>query len=121
MIAMQKIDLTGKWLYEETFDGGKARGLLRIHQQENTIRGVLEFEERLDNYPAFRVKEHVSGQVNGYELTLSGTDFELFGAPEDLDYCLDSWQGVFTIEKKIVGSSQDADGNCGIFVLQRKL
>ena len=56
----EKINLTGRWRFEENFGFGKDSGYAEITQKGNHLRGVLRFSEQIDGEETFIVKQEVA-------------------------------------------------------------
>ncbi|MFA8449591.1 MAG: hypothetical protein ACEPOW_02730 [Bacteroidales bacterium] len=115
------MNLTGKWIFEEDFYFGKDFGELVWSQKGTEIEGVLKFTEEIQGDKPFDVELQIQGEINGIQIYFRAVAFEIINAVEDIDYSLDSWEGIINRHGQIVGSSYDEDGICGVFTLTRKV
>ncbi len=106
-------NFTGNWSYSEEFDGGKDVGELVLKQVDNKLEGELRYTEYPDGEEPFAVVQKVEGEVSEGRVMLRGTNVD---AADDIEYFSDSFDGIYTAEGNIVGSSIDAAGVCGVFV-----
>jgi len=53
----EKINLTGRWRFEEDFGFGKDSGYADINQKGSHLKGVLRFSEQIDGEETFIVKQ----------------------------------------------------------------
>src|SRR5665648_936031 len=51
----EKINLTGRWRFEEDFGFGKDSGYAEINQKGSHLKGVLRFSEQIDGEETFIV------------------------------------------------------------------
>ena len=59
----EKINLTGRWRFEENFGFGKDSGYAEINQKGKHLTGVLRFSEQIDGEETFIVKQEVAVSV----------------------------------------------------------
>ena len=116
----EKINLTGRWRFEENFGFGKDSGYAELIQKGNHLNGVLRFSEQIDGEETFIVKQEVAGRINGTKINLKSHSCEILFSDEDIIYELDTWEGELLSNGKISGNSQDAEGTGGAFVMERE-
>jgi hypothetical protein len=113
-------DISGKWKFSEEFECGMDNGFAYFIQTENSIIGYLEYEESIEEDEPFMVKQTILGTIEGNVIRLKGIEaLTPVGSTID-DYNLDTLEGTFTHEEKIVGHSFDSEDICGVFVLVRE-
>lgn len=117
---IKKSDLSGKWIFEEDFYFGKDFGELEWQQTGNSLSGQIEFTEEIQGDIPFRVRLNIVGEVNGIQVYFRATDYKILDENENIDYSLDSWEGILNRHGQIVGSSFDEDGICGVFTLTKR-
>ena len=66
----EKINLTGRWRFEEDFGFGKDSGYAEIDQKGKQLKGVLRFSEQIDGEETFIVKQEVTGRIAGTKINL---------------------------------------------------
>jgi len=115
----EKINLTGRWRFEEDFGFGKDSGYAEISQNGKLLKGVLRFSEQIDGEETFIVKQEVSGKINGTKINLKSHSCEILFSNEDIIYELDTWIGEILPTGKIVGNSRDSEGTGGSFTMER--
>ncbi len=115
-----KIDLTGRWRFEEDFGFGKDSGYAEINQKGNHLKGVLRFSEQIDGEETFIVKQEIAGRIDGTKINLKSHSCEILFSDEDIIYELDTWVGELLPDGKITGNSCDAEGTGGAFVMERE-
>ena len=116
----EKINLTGRWRFEEDFGFGKDSGYAELNQKGIHLKGVLRFSEQIDGEETFIVKQEIVGRINGTKIKLKSHSCEIMFSDEDIIYELDTWKGELLPNGKIVGNSQDAEGTGGAFVMERE-
>jgi hypothetical protein len=115
-----KINLTGRWRFEEDFGFGKDSGYAEINQKGKQLVGVLHFSEQIDGEETFIVKQEVAGRINGNKVNLKSHSCEILFSDEAIIYELDTWTGELLPDGKIVGNSRDAEGTGGSFTMERE-
>jgi hypothetical protein len=116
----EKINLTGRWRFEEDFGFGKDSGYAEIDQKGKQLKGVLRFSEQIDGEETFIVKQEVTGRIAGTKINLKSHSCEILFSDEDIIYELDTWKGEIVPNGKIVGNSLDSEGTGGSFVMERE-
>ncbi len=116
----EKINLTGRWRFEEDFGFGKDSGYAEIDQKGKHLKGILRFTEQIDGEETFIVKQEVTGKIIGTKVNLKSHSCEILFSDEDIIYELDTWVGEFLPNGKIVGNSLDSEGTGGSFVMERE-
>jgi len=85
----EKINLTGRWRFEENFGFGKDNGYAEINQRGKHLKGVLRFSEQIDGEETFIVKQEIAGKINGTKIDLKSHSCEiLFRIPGPVSFCL---------------------------------
>lgn len=113
------MNIAGKWLFQEDFETGVNSGFAHIEQDEDRISGKLELKEQLHDEEPIDVVLNFEGLIMGNKIIFKGNDFRLVNGPDDCEYALDSWEGILNSEGKIVGSSIDQEGICGVFLMEK--
>ena len=116
----EKINLTGRWRFEEDFGFGKDSGYAELNQKGIHLKGVLRFSEQIDGEETFIVKQEVTGRIQGTKINLKSHSCEILFSDEDIIYELDTWVGDLLPNGKITGNSQDDEGTGGAFVMERE-
>ncbi len=116
----EKINLIGRWRFEEDFGFGKDSGYAEIDQKGKQLKGVLRFSEQIDGEETFIVKQEVTGRIAGTKINLKSHSCEILFSDEDIIYELDTWKGEILPNGKIVGNSLDSEGTGGSFVMERE-
>ncbi|MEI6141759.1 MAG: hypothetical protein WCP85_20980 [Mariniphaga sp.] len=116
----ERINLTGRWRFQEDFGFGKDSGYAELFQIGNHLKGVLRFSEQIDGEETFIVKQEVSGKINGKKIRLKSHSCEILFSDEDIIYELDTWHGDVQPDGKIIGVSSDAEGTGGLFTMERE-
>lgn len=115
-----KINLTGRWRFEEDFGFGKDSGYADLSQRGNHLKGVLRFSEQIDGEETFIVKQEIAGQIHGNKIHLKSHSCEILFSDEDIIYELDTWEGELLPDGRIAGNSCDAEGTGGEFMMERE-
>ena len=111
--------ISGRWSFTEDFGFGKDEGFAEFTQEGENITGVLVYTERIEGETPFRVQQDIEGTFNGQELKITGTAVEILDAEEEIEYHLDSWEGIMNENKQIVGHSYDEHECFGVFVMEK--
>lgn len=115
------MDISGKWLFSEDFETGVNSGFAFLDQEDDRITGRLELTEQLHDETPIHVVQEIEGLVMGGKIIFKGNEFKLMNGTEDCEYALDSWEGILNSEGKIVGSSIDEQGICGVFIMEKSI
>lgn len=113
-------DVSGRWTFFEEFDFGTDRGFAEFQQEGNTLRGILEYEECIDDEEPFMIRQYYEGTIEGDRINLHGVRTTGLNNEPFENYNLDTLEGTYTSEGKIVGHSFDCQNICGVFVMTRK-
>ncbi|TLX75219.1 hypothetical protein E9993_09975 [Labilibacter sediminis] len=113
------IDLSGSWKFKEDFSFGKDEGVAELNQEANDITGVLSFTEIIEGEEAFEVRCQLKGTISDHEITLNVVEYEIVSSSEPIEYYPETREGIVNVNGQIVGSSEDEQGVCGVFVLER--
>ncbi len=112
------MDLTGRWNFKEEFDGGKDEGVAIFAQAGERVFGILDFTEYIDGDTPFQVKCQLEGKVDGNKVFLEMVDHEVLSV-EPFEYFPEKREGIINQNGQIVGSSEDGQGVCGVFVFEK--
>lgn len=113
------MNLTGKWSFSEDFLFGKDAGLAELVQFKDEITGILKFTETIEGEDSFSVKCQLSGFIKENMVTLNVASFEIIESSQPIDYYPEIREGIVNVKGQIVGSSEDEQGVCGVFVFER--
>jgi len=111
--------LSGKWLYEEDYSYGKAKGELFLKQIGKRLVGKIIFLENIDSSNSVMVQEFLEGEINGSRIILQATEYDIIHSEKTIFYELDCWKGVLLNEFTIEGESLDNQGIYGSFIFQK--
>jgi len=111
--------LTGKWLYEENYGYGSAKGELLLTQEGRKLRGKIIFSENADDEESFMIQEKLEGEIIQNRIRLKAIEYDIIHADFDIRYELDSWDGMLINETTIEGDSLDNQGISGIFKFEK--
>lgn len=112
--------IAGKWIFNLENELRAGNGFAFFMQDENGITGFLEFEERVVGEASFFVHQEISGTMVENTLSLKGTKALSADGSILSNYNLDTMEGTYTFEGKIVGRSVDNMKNIGVFILHRE-
>ena len=115
----ETIDITGRWLFSESFGYGTDSGYADLVQTGSRISGTLQFAEQIEGEETFIVRQEIYGTITGRMISLKSKSFEILFNNQDIVYELDSWKGKINEEGKITGNSIDNEGTTGNFVMER--
>lgn len=116
----QQLDLSGRWIFKESFDYGTDTGFAEIEHDGNQVVGTIHVAEQIEGEETFIVRQDIKGHIHGRTIRLEGTAYEIPFYTEEIEYQLDSWQGTILSEDKIVGKSEDEEGTIGSFQMTRE-
>ena len=111
--------LSGKWLYEEDYSYGKAKGELFLKQIGNKLMGKIIFIENINSSSSIMVQEFIEGEINKNQIRLQATEYDIIHSEKTVLYQLDCWKGILLNEHTIEGVSQDSQNIYGNFVFQK--
>jgi len=111
--------LSGKWLYEEEYSFGKAKGELLLKQIGKRLVGKIIFLENIESSNCVMIQEFLEGEINGSRILLQAIEFDIIHADRPILYELDCWKGVLLNEYTIEGESLDNQGIYGSFIFQK--
>ncbi len=111
--------LSGKWLYEEDYSYGKAKGELFLKQIGKRLIGKIIFLENIETSDPVMVQEFLEGEIIGSRIILQATEYDIVHSEETISYELDCWRGVLLNECTIEGESLDNQGVYGSFIFQK--
>jgi hypothetical protein len=114
------MDVSGLWHFREDFGYGIDEGDMTIHQNGIRITGSMVYEESIQGDEPFVVCVDIEGVVDGDRIRFKGVDYEIFDDNlPDMLFNLEERVGHFVDVSRIEGSSIDADGIEGHFVMTR--
>jgi hypothetical protein len=111
-------NIIGRWSFTEDFGFGKDEGFAEFTQEGENITGVLVYTERIEDETPFRVQQDIKGSFNGQELKITGTAVEILDSEIEIEYHLDTWEGVLNVKNQIVGHSYDDHECFGVFIME---
>jgi len=115
-MKQKKIEsLTGKWIYEEDYGYGIARGELLLVQKGRKLSGKIIFSENVDSENTFMIQELLEGEIVQNKVIIKATEYDVIHADFEIRYELDSWTGMLINETTIEGDSIDKQGITGSF------
>ncbi len=114
------MNVTGKWIFKEDFSFGKDEGEAELKQVGSEITGTLKFTEFIDEEPPFEVKCELKGSLNGNKILLHVVSYEILNSTIQIEYFPEVRDGIINANGQIVGSSEDEQGVCGVFILEKK-
>ncbi len=114
------MDISGKWFFKEEFETGVCNGEAKLFQEDNKLWGEIEMTENIKGQSPLHLIQKLAGIVLDKKIVLKGTSYKILnGGDFRTEYSLDNWEGNINSEGKIIGSSIDQEGTCGIFVMER--
>ncbi|WP_372640878.1 hypothetical protein [Ancylomarina sp.] len=111
--------LSGKWLYEEDYSYGKAKGELFLRQIGKRLIGKIIFLENIDSSNSIMIQEFLEGEINGSQIILKATEYDIIHSDKTIFYELDCWKGILLNEFTIEGESLDNQGIYGSFIFHK--
>ncbi|TCO09910.1 hypothetical protein [Natronoflexus pectinivorans] len=112
-------NVNGFWRFNEEFDYGRKVGEVRLFQDGEDISGILVFKEWDENKDFIMVRCHLEGSLKGNKLEFKDLKPTLLFGKEGDEYLPENREGVINELGQIVGSTIDAEGISGIFVMER--
>lgn len=106
------MDISGKYTFTEDFGYGKDEGEALLRQDGSQLKGTLSFIESIDDDEPFSVECIIEGDVNNQQVEIRVTSFKT----NDVEYYPETRVGTINNKGQIVGSSEDEQGVCGVFV-----
>jgi hypothetical protein len=114
------MDVSGSWHFREDFGYGVDEGDMIIKQNGVRISGSMVYEETIEGDMPFVVCVDIEGMVVNDQIRFKGVAYEIFDDTlPDMLFNLEDRQGKFIDDNRIEGSSMDADGIEGHFVMTR--
>jgi hypothetical protein len=111
--------LTGKWLYEEDYGYGKAKGELLLTQKGKKLSGKIIFTENVEDDDTFMIQEKLEGDIMVNRIRLKAIEYDVIHSDFEIRYELDSWEGMLINETTIEGDSLDSQGVTGSFKFEK--
>lgn len=113
------MEISGKWFFKEEFETGVCNGIAHLFQEGNKLWGEIEMTENIKGHSPLHLTQKLAGIVIDKKIVLKGTSYKILnGGDNRTEYSLDNWEGNINSEGKIIGSSIDQEGTCGIFVME---
>ena len=120
-LKTNRMNISGKWFFKEEFETGVSSGIATLTQEDNRIWGEIEMTENIKGEAPLHLIQKLSGIILDRKIVLKGTGYKILnGGDYKSEYSLDNWEGNINSEGKIIGSSIDQEGICGIFVMESK-
>jgi len=113
------MNLSGKWIFKEDFSFGKDEGKAELEQVGHKLFGTLEFTETIEEEAPFKVRCKLEGTIDDNNVVLNVVEFKIIESSEPIDYYPEKREGMINSNGQIVGSSEDEQGVCGVFVMER--
>lgn len=115
------MDISGNWLFKEEFETGVSTGTAKLFQEGNRLWGEILMTENIKGKSPLHLVQNLAGIVFERKIVLKGVSYNILNGGDDkTEYSLDNWEGSINSEGKIIGSSIDHQGVCGIFVMERQ-
>lgn len=115
------MEVSGKWFFKEEFETGVSTGIAHLHQEDNRLWGEIEMTENIKGQSPLHLIQNLAGIVFERKIVLKGVSYKILnGGDHRTEYSLDNWEGNINSEGKIIGSSIDQQGICGIFVMEKQ-
>lgn len=113
------MNISGKWDYKEDFEYGKSAGEAEFIQEQNIVKGVFKFTEKVENDYKIEVSEKVKGTISDGKVLLKSVEVNALQDNREIEYLPNSFEVHLVSENKLVGSTYDDEDVCGVFVLER--
>lgn len=110
--------ISGRWSFTEDFGFGKDEGFVELTQEGENIKGIFVYTERIEGENPFRVQQEVEGTFKAKKLSVTGTAVEILDSDFEIEYHLDTWEGILNDKNQIVGHSYDNHECFGVFVME---
>ena len=114
------MDISGKWSYKEDFGFGKSEGTVDFVQAGDEVIGHFIFTESVDDEYVIDVSEKVKGTMKVGKLLLQSFEVEALENDKKVEYSPNTFEIQLISANKMVGSTYDIEGVCGVFVLERE-
>ncbi|MDA3865479.1 MAG: hypothetical protein PF489_01885 [Salinivirgaceae bacterium] len=115
------MNISGKWTYKEDFEFGKSIGEVELMQTGDVVSGEFSFTEAVENEYKIDVTEKVKGVVSDGVVLLESIAVKAIQDHKEINYLPNSFNVHLVAENKLVGSTFDSEGVCGVFVMERKI
>ncbi|WP_068472641.1 hypothetical protein [Saccharicrinis aurantiacus] len=106
------MDISGKYKFTEDFGYGKDEGEAFVIQTGSKLEGTMSFTESIEGDDPFTVECIIEGDVNKEQVEIRVKSFKT----NDVEYYPETRVGIINNKGQIVGSSEDEQGICGVFV-----
>lgn len=113
------MDLTGKWRYTETYDGGQTEGELFLKQEGEKLSGRIVFTDKPEEGKSYMMQEFLEGCLQGIKMHLKAVEYDIIHADFHVDYELDDWFGIQVDPDTIAAVSNDTQGVAGNCLFER--
>jgi hypothetical protein len=111
-------DVTGNWKMKETYRDGQTTAEVHLVQAGCALSGYMIITDTPRRGSPLMIQETVAGDVEDDNIHLMGTGVQVLKG-RVANYQLDEWQGVIENDDRITGTSSDASGTSGKFVMRR--
>jgi len=112
--------LSGKWTYEEDYGYGKAKGELLLTQDGVNLSGKIIFSEIVNGENSFMIQEIIEGELKDNRVYLKAVEYDIIYSEHEIEYELDTWQGMLVADGLIEGESLDGQGIVGSFSFRKQ-
>lgn len=112
------MNISGTWNYSEDFEFGKSFGKAELKQNDTEISGVFTFTEEVQGDYRIEVSEHVKGYLKDGKVDLKSTKVTAKQNGNPIHYLHNTFEIKHISENRLVGSTYDSEGVCGVFVLE---
>lgn len=114
------MNITGIWTYKEDFEYGKSDGVVEIKQSGNKIVARFPFPEEVKSNYKIEVVEKTKGTISDDKILLESVQVKAIQGNKEIDYLPNNFEVHLVSENRLVGSTYDSEGICGVFVMERK-
>ncbi len=113
------MNLSGKWSFSEDFSFGKDEGVAELFHVNDEIKGKLTFAESIEGEDVFSICCEIEGKIDNNQIIFNTTSFEVLESSEPITYYPEVREGIINMHGQIVGSSEDTQGVCGVFIMKK--
>ena len=113
------MNLTGNWKYNEDFGAGNSVGEVVLLQKDKMLYAEFNFVEQIEGDYRIEVFEKLQGEIKDNKVLLESIEVVARNNEGEIKYMPNSFEVHIVTEKRLVGSSFDADNVCGVFTMER--
>ncbi|MEN8116072.1 MAG: hypothetical protein ABFS16_03795 [Bacteroidota bacterium] len=113
------MNISGTWKYNEDFGHGKSAGEVKLTQNGTEVTGIFTFTEKVENDYEINVVEKVRGTISEGKVLLESIEVTATQNGCSIDYLPNNFEVHLVSDNKLVGSTNDSEDVCGVFVLER--